>query len=352
MQVTESLRQLLALRLLKNMDAKTFHRGLTAFGGVEGLFRMRAKECGAKTHADAVEKELELVLRAGVEIVTYFDERYPALLREIFDPPILLYIKGKLPADTVICLGVVGSREATPHGLELATVVGRDLAAAGAAVVSGLARGIDSAAHRGALEAKGLTVAVMGCGLSHTYPPENKKLAEEIVEKGALVSEFPMKAGPELYHFPMRNRIISGLSRAVAVVEAREKSGALITADFALEQGRDVYVFPGNAGSKKTLGSNDFLKQGAIPVTDASEILRDHGLAPASKERASARKVALSKEEDSLLCLLREAESLHVDEIVEKSRLSPQKTMTLLTTLAVKGAVKELPGKYFAERAS
>jgi DNA processing protein len=348
-QVTESLKQMLALRLLKGMDARTFHRGLTAYGGFDGFFRTKAKECAVKAHADALERELELARASGVEIVTYFDDRYPALLREIFDPPILLYIKGKLPADSAVCIGVVGSREATPHGLELAAAVGRDLAAAGAAVVSGLARGIDSAAHRGALEAGGLTVAVMGCGLSRIYPSENKKMAAEIAENGALVSEFPMKTGPQLHHFPMRNRIISGLSRGVAVVEAREKSGALITADFALEQGRDVYVFPGNAASKKTLGSNDFLKQGAIPVTDAFEILRDYGLAPAGKSGPSARKTALSAEEDALLRLLREAESLHVDEIVEKSRLSPQKALTALTTLSVKGAVRELPGKFYRE---
>ena len=218
-------------------------------------------------------------------------------------------------------------------------------------VVSGLARGIDSAAHRGALEADGRTIGVLGCGLSRMYPPENKKLAEEITRKGALISEFLMKEGPNLHHFPMRNRIISGMSRGLVVVEAREKSGALITVGCALEQGRDVYVLPGNAGSKKTLGSNELLKQGAIFVTDASDVLVDFGITMKKKTsaRSGIQSFELSKEESDLLRLLDCAESLQLDEIVEKSSFSPQKTMTLLTALAVKGAVRELPGKYFLE---
>ena len=360
MNVTEKLRQILALKLLKNMGGKSFQNGITAFGSVEGLLRTKAKDwkgvevlCRVERaplddegHWKAVDKEIELAASQGTKIITCFDDDYPALLKEIFDPPILLYVKGALPKDSAVYLAVVGSREASPHGLEMAAVMGRDLAGAGAVVVSGLARGIDSAAHRGALET-GRTVAVLGCGLARMYPPENKKLAEDISKKGALVSEFAMKDGPELFHFPMRNRIISGLSRALVVVEAREKSGALITVGYALEQGRDVYVLPGNAGSKKTLGSNGLLKQGATPVTDAAEILEDFGLKPKDKKTRPAK--VLSKEEGSLLLLLAEAETLHVDEIVERSELSPHKTMTLLTSLAVKGAVRELPGKYFSE---
>ena len=283
MNITERLRQLLVLRLLK-MDARTFHKALATFGSVEGVLRAKKSE---STDAvwKAADKEIELASSSGVRIVTFFDEDYPALLKEIFDPPTHLYIKGELPANSDTCLAVVGSREASVHGLDMAHAMGRDLAAAGAVVVSGLARGIDSAAHRGALEAKGRTVAVLGCGLSRMYPPENKKLSEEIAKHGAVVSEFPMKEGPKLHHFPMRNRIISGLSRALVVVEAREKSGALITVGCALEQGREVYALPGNAGSKKTLGSNGLLKQGAALVTDASDILLDFGLVPKEKRQ-------------------------------------------------------------------
>lgn len=345
MRVTERLRRAMALRLVKNMGGRTFRDGLTRFGSLEAFCRARSAE--VKANEKAAEKEIEKAARAGVEIVTFSDGNYPALLKELFDPPVLLYVKGSLPGDARVCLGVVGSREASVHGLDLARETGRELAAAGAVVVSGLARGIDSAAHEGALDADGLTVAVLGCGLARMYPPENRKLAGRIAAKGALVSEFLMEEGPKLHHFPMRNRLISGLSRGVAVVEAREKSGALITADFALEQGRGVYVFPGNAGSKKTLGSNNLLKEGATPVTDASEILEDFGLRSRTKKAVNAPPV--SGEEDGLLALLREAETLHLDEIVEKSLLSPQRTMTLLTSLAVRGAVRELPGSYFTE---
>lgn len=365
MNVTEKLRQILALRMLKNMGGKAFQNGLTAFGSIEGILGAKAKDwkqvevlgrldrapLSDKAHWNAVDKEIEFAAISKVSIVTFFDENYPALLKEIYDPPILLYVHGKLPKNSETCLAVIGSREASLHGLEMAKVMGRDLAAAGAVVVSGLARGIDSAAHRGALEADGRTIGVLGCGLSRMYPPENKKLAEEITKKGALISEFLMKEGPKLHHFPMRNRIISGMSRGLVVVEAREKSGALITVGCALEQGRDVYALPGNAGSKKTLGSNELLKQGAIFVTDASDVLADFGLTPKEKKspRSGRHASELSKEESGLLRLLDCAESLQLDEIVEKSSLSPQKTMTLLTALAVKGAVRELPGKYFVE---
>ena len=347
MNVTEKLRQLITLRFLK-MDARTFHKALATFGSVEGILRAKKTECTDLVWK-AADKEIELAHSSGVRIVTFFDEDYPALLKEIFDPPTHLYIKGALPANSDTCLAVVGSREASVHGLEMASLMGHDLAAAGAVVVSGLARGIDSAAHRGALEAKGRTVAVLGCGLSRMYPPENKKLSEEISKHGALVSEFPMKEGPKLHHFPMRNRIISGLSRALVVVEAREKSGALITVGCALEQGREVYALPGNAGSKKTLGSNGLLKQGAVLVTEAADVLLDFGLAPKEKKSSARRTIALSAEEKALLRFLDGAQSLQLDEIVEKSALGPQKTMTLLTALAVKGAVRELPGKYFLE---
>lgn len=362
-QVTESLKQLLAFRLMKNMGAAAFRNGLTAFGsvegilgakakdwaGVEGLGKLSRRELDDPKHRLVVDREIETAARAGVEIIGFFDGRYPSLLKEIFDPPMILYVKGSLPDGSLTNLAVVGSRNASWQGLRLASEVSKELAGAGAVVVSGLARGIDSAAHRGALEAKGLTVAVLGNGLSTVYPPENKKLLNEIAACGAVVSEFPMSEPPKPMNFPMRNRLISGLSRAVLVVEAREKSGALITVDFALEQGRDVYVFPGQAGSKRAVGSNGLLKQGARPVTDAAEILRDFGLPRQKRFRPAAKhESALNPEEKKLLKVLKKAESLHVDEIIEKSPLSPQQTLTLLTTLSIKGAVLELPGKYFA----
>jgi DNA processing protein len=364
MKVTEKLRQILALCLVKNMGPRGFANGLMVFGSLEGFFQNGAKNwnkveglsrldpsaLGTKASWKAVDQEIETAVAQKTSLITVLDKEYPALLKEIYDPPILLYVKGALPEEASVCLAVVGSREATPHGIEMATSLARDLAGAGAVIVSGLARGIDSAAHRGALEA-GRTVAVLGGGLSKIYPSENRKLAEQIAEQGALISEFPMGTDPRPQYFPMRNRIISGLSRAVVVVEARQKSGALITVDCALEQGRDVYALPANAGSKKAEGSNELLKQGARFVMTAEDILRDFHLKKTSRRSSVAKDSAeLDEEEKRLLRLLKRSETMHLDELVQKSDLSPQKAMILLTTLAVKGAVMELPGKYFKEK--
>ena len=366
MKITEKLRQVLALCLVKNMGPRAFANGLMAFGSLEGFFQNSARNwtkveglhrlnpsgLGTKACWEAVDKEIETAATRKTDILTFFDKEYPALLKEIHDPPLVLYVKGVLPENRSVCLAMVGSREATRHGLDTAAALARDLAGAGAVVVSGLARGIDSAAHRGALEA-GRTVAVLGSGLSKIYPPENRKLADEILAKGAVISEFPMETEPLPRNFPMRNRIISGLSRAVIVVEARRRSGALITADYALEQGRDVYALPAYADSKKAEGSNDLLKQGARFVTSVEDILNDFHMKKNSP-RPSARKsrAVLDGEEKDLIRLLRDAERMHVDELVQKSEWPAQKTMTLLTSLAMKGAVRELPGKYFEENAS
>jgi len=365
MKITQRLRQVLALRLVKDMGPRAFANGLLAFGSLEGFFQNSAKNwakveglcrldpAGLATKAcwEAVDGQIETAASQKTDIVTFYDKEYPVLLKEIHDPPMLLYVKGTLPANNNVYLAMVGSREATSHGLEMAVSIARDLAGAGAVIVSGLARGIDAAAHRGALEA-GRTVAVLGSGISKIYPSENRKLAEVISEKGAVISEFPMETGPLPQYFPMRNRIISGLSRAVIVVEARQKSGALITVDFALEQGRDVYALPANAGSKKAEGSNELLKQGARFVTSSEDILNDFHLKKhLARGNSRKKRVALDPEEKELIRLLRRDETMHLDELVEKSELSPQKAMTLLTSLAVKGAVKELPGKYFTESA-
>jgi DNA processing protein len=360
--VTESLRQILALRLLKGMGPVAYRNGLVAFGSVdgilqadeaswkkvEGLHKLDRRALDDPKHWLAVDREIELAIRAKADIVTQSDRRYPALLKEIYDPPIILYVKGRLPEDSEICIAVVGSREASWQGLKLSSDFARDMAASGAVIVSGLARGIDTAAHRGALEAKGVTVAVLGNGLSGVYPPENKKLAGQITQAGAVVSEFTMDEPSKPGNFPLRNRIISGLSRAVLVVEARQKSGSLYTVDAALENGREVYVLPGTAGSARTAGSNGLLKQGAKLVTEPSEILKDLGFG-GKKRKAKPSRPALEAEEKELLKLLKKADTLHLDEIVEQSALGPQKTMTLLTAMAVKGAVRELPGKYFSE---
>jgi DNA processing protein len=347
MNITQKLRQVVALTLVPEMGPVAFKNGLTAFGSLEGLLGARISERRREKIFDAADREIEKAFSRKVSLVTFFDEEYPSELKEIYDPPILLYVQGHWPAPVHPKIAVVGSRQASLYGLRMAETIARDLAASGAVVVSGLAKGIDTAAHRGALSAKGLTLAVQGCGLSTVYPHENKKIAQEIVERGALVSEYSMDIAPKAGNFPVRNRIISGLSRAVFVAEAREKSGALITADLALEQGRDVYALPGQADSAKSQGSNHLLKQGARFITGAEDILQDYAMEFRKSKGVSRKKIAVTDEEKKMLRCLEGVEALHLDDLIEKSEFPAPKAIGLLSMLTLKGAVQELPGKYF-----
>jgi len=203
------------------------------------------------------------------------DKDYPTNLRYIYDPPATVYLKGNIVPEDNIAIAIVGSRRATHYGLKNAKSLAFELAVRGITIVSGLARGVDSAAHRGALEAKGRTIAVLGSGLNVIYPKENERLAEEIAQNGAVISEFPLDAGPQRYHFPRRNRVISGLSLGVVVVEAAQKSGALITANCALEQGREVFALPGKIDSFTSRGTHDLIKQGAKLVESIEDIIEE-----------------------------------------------------------------------------
>ena len=353
------MRQTVALSLVKGMGPMAFKHALTVFGSVEGtlaataaewrkvqgLSRLDRREIEQRKLLEQADKEIEKAFTRQTDILTFFDDRYPAFLKEIHDPPILLFVKGKLPPSQKLNVAIIGSRAASLYGLKMAESIAHDLAVSGLVIVSGLAKGIDTAAHRGALKARGLTLAVLGGGISKLYPAENKKLAEQIVEKGAVISEYPMDMPPDPGYFPVRNRIISGLSRAVLVAEAREKSGALITADLALEQGREVYALPGHADSAKSQGSNRLLKQGAHFITGAEDILMDLHVTPGRK--ATNKRIPVTEEESQLLSYLEGEAPMHMDDIVAKSRLEPVKTMVLLSGLALKGAVRELPGKYF-----
>jgi DNA processing protein len=346
------------------MGPVAFKNGLMAFGSLEkilgaseaewrkvqGLARLERRELEERKLLDAADREIEKALKQEVEIITFFDESYPELLKEIYDPPILLFAKGKLPSSQKLNIAIVGSRLASLYGLKMAESIAYDLALSAMVIVSGLAKGIDAAAHRGALAAKGLTIAVLGSGLSRIYPSDNKKMAAQIGQTGALLSEYPMDAAPRRENFPMRNRIISGLSRAVLVAEAREKSGALITADLALDEGREVYALPGHVDSVKSRGSNWLLKQGARFVTGSVDILRDFHLTPGEPKPAGKKNILVTEEESQLLQCLEGESPLHMDEIVSKSQMAPVKTMVLLSGLALKGAVRELPGKYFIRK--
>lgn len=245
--------------------------GLRSVKGIGPSIAKAVKNAGSDYD---VEKEIALAEKSGVVILTVFDEDYPERLKNIYDPPVILYVKGSIKKEDSLAVSIVGSRKCTYYGMNMADNIAEKLAFSGVTVVSGLARGIDTAAHKGALKS-GRTIAVLGSGLGNIYPAENKPLSEKIAQNGAVVSEFPMHMPPNKNNFPQRNRIISGLSAAVLVVEAANKSGALITADFALEQGRDVFAVPGAAGRLSSAGTNSLIKQGAKLIDSAEDILEE-----------------------------------------------------------------------------
>jgi len=304
---------------------------------------------GAEDEKD-LDQELGLAKRLGVTIISTLDKSYPKSLKEIFSPPKILYLKGKMLEDNEFAVAIVGSRRASLYGIATAERLGYELASRGVVVVSGFARGIDTAAHKGALKAYGRTIAVLGNGLSTVYPPENKDIAAQIVgAQGALVSEFSMKTPPIAQNFPRRNRIISGFALGVIVVEASQRSGALITADFAMEQGRDVFAVPGKIDSATSAGTNELIKQGAKLVQNADDVLQELNLKiDCSKERAKEElpNPNLTSEESAIYGKLSD-EPRYVDEIAKEARFSIDKTVDSLLRLQIRKLVKELPGKTF-----
>ena len=279
------------------------------------------------------------------------EAEYPAHLREIPAPPDRLWVRGGLVDEDALAVAIVGSRRATPFGLELAERLAGDLAARGITVVSGLARGIDSAAHRGALEAGGRTIAVLGSGVDVVYPPENRRLAARIAEQGALVSQFAPGAPALAHHFPVRNRIIAGLSLGVVVVEAAEQSGTLITAGHAGDLGREVMAVPGRAGSPTSRGTHKLIRDGAALVESWEDVV---ALLPA-RWRACMAAVAppsspRPEPEDSLLSLIG-AEPVSMEELIERSGLAASRAAARLLALELEGRIRQLPGKRFVRAA-
>ena len=325
---------------------------LRAAGSLTPLMARRLLEA---TRRFRIGQEIDEAHKKGVKIITIFDNNYPSLLKEIYDPPIVLYVKGEiLPCDQN-ALAVVGSRGASYYGLSCAQQFSSELARSGVTIVSGMARGIDTASHRACLDAGGRTIAVLGSGLNKIYPPENKDLFFQIAEQGAVLSQFPLNTAPLGRHFPVRNRIISGLSWGVLVVEASFKSGALITSRFALEQGREIFAVPGKMSSATSFGTNDLIKQGAKMVTNCSEILEDlrSHFTLVSLPRAEAPK---GKNENLDLCETKVLERLSddprtLDELVIKTGLGIPQLSSILTQLELKKVVKQLPGKNFVKTA-
>jgi DNA processing protein len=297
--------------------------------------------------------ELDRIRQFGAAVTTQESTLYPKALREIHAPPIVLYVWGELKERDHHAIGIIGARRTTHYGVESAKKLAYQLAYAGLTVISGLARGIDTAAHQGALAAKGRTIAVIGSGLAKLYPPENAALAEKIrAGNGAIVSEFSMEIEPDRQTFPMRNRIISGWSHGILVVEAGLNSGALITASQALEQGRSVYAVPGHINAPSAMGSNRLIQQGAKLVMDASDILDDlQILLPEAKPsaEAAARPLPPLSENERRIYDAIEATETSIDDITEKTLLPSATVSSTLLQLELKRLVKQLPGKYFVK---
>jgi DNA processing protein len=359
----------LALRRVKGLGCVGFKRLIEQFGDAGKIFAesRNTLEQVEDLRADAIDgivnfnewaeidDEINGVRAAGLSLVCYNDAGYPGRLRAIADPPPLLYVKGALtPADDR-AVAIVGSRSASDYGRRVARDLARGLAGVGFTVVSGMARGIDGIAHETALNAGGRTVAVLGSGVERPYPPEHDKLYQRIGDNGAVLAELPIGTKPMAFNFPARNRLISGLSLGVVVVEATEKSGSLITASLAVEQGREVFAVPGEVGSSRSRGAHRLIRQGAKLVESADDILEE--IAPQLLVRgAIARGTPLalppsaSAEARTIFAIVQEG-TLQVDDVIEKCGMAAPRVLQILLELELQGYVRQLPGKkYAAER--
>lgn len=295
-----------------------------------------------------LDKLIQKIDRLGASVLTLDDPDYPALLRELPDAPAVLYIKGSLSADDQWAVAFVGTRRSTVYGRDVTCDLVTPLVHAGITIVSGLALGIDAAAHKAALDAGGRTIAVLGCGIDLVYPPDHRKLAAAIMDSGALVTEFPPGTPPEGKNFPVRNRIVSGLSLGVVVVEAPESSGALLTADIAAEQGRDVFAVPGNLTSKSSMGANRLIQNGAKLVISADDIMDELNLTRGTIEtRTQIRQVAPANPIEAALMGHLTEEPLHIDEICQLSGLPITQVSSNLTLMELKGMVRRVEGMMY-----
>jgi len=293
------------------------------------------------------QKFLEKIKIKNIKVITLADKTYPELLRQIADAPPVLYIKGEIRQEDSLAIAVVGTRKISPYGREVTEILTRDLAASGLTIVSGMARGVDTLAHKTAIEAGGRTIAVLGCGVDLIYPPENRGLYEEIIQHGAVVSEVPPGKYVARGIFPARNRIISGLSLGVLVTEGAEDSGSLITARDAANQGREVFAVPGPITSSLSAGPSILIKEGAKLVYHVSDILEELDIKAKIKKQIAKRILPENPEEEKLLKILGEGQ-LHIDEIVRISGMETGKVSSLLTLMEIKGKVKNLGGMIYA----
>lgn len=336
-------------KLISHFGSPTsiFSASLRELKGVDGVGKKKAEAIKNFHDIKSVEDEVERLNVMGIRTVMFYSEDYPEMLKGIHDAPIVLYIKGEIKKEDRYAIAIVGSRKSTDYGVSVTMSIATELAGMGFTIVSGLARGIDTSAHTGAVRCGGRSIAVLGSGIDVPYPPENKGLMERISQSGFVMSEFPLGTGPNRENFPRRNRLISGLSMGVLVVEAGTDSGALITANHALEQGREVFSIPGNINSPTSSGTNELIKAGAKVVVSARDILEE--LAPVLKGFIKFKekvKITLSGEEETLSKILSGVPT-HVDDISRQSRMPASKILSVLLSLELKGIVRQTEGSKF-----
>jgi DNA processing protein len=296
---------------------------------------------------DSLRRQYDIVEKLGITILPYYSSAYPRWLKQTEHFPPILFVRGSILADDETAVAVIGTRGATVYGKGIAESFAAEFAQAHVTVVSGMARGVDTAAHRGALKNNGRTIAVLGCGIDRCYPPENKGLMADIIQHGAVVSEFTIGTPPRAQNFPKRNRIISALSKAVVAIEAKEKSGVMNTISWALQQNKDVYAIPGNIYSKTSQGTNRLIKEGAIPVTSAAEVLESLGIRYATIERAA--KEVIMTEAEKLVWDALSHEPMYLDTLSEHLNCPTSSILNTLLGLEIKGLVKQLPGMMFVK---
>jgi len=363
----------LALALTPGLGSRLSARVLRKFGSPDGVFRAPLADlesCNLPAEAGQsivkkesfkrAEKELDGVRKiANCRLLNWTEPEYPQTLLQIYDPPVLLYVRGDVQVLNLPSLGIVGTRRPTLYGTQMAQRLGRELAARGLVITSGLARGIDAIGHQGALDVHGRAIGVLGTGIDVCYPKENKKLYEKVLERGAIISEFPLRTHPAPENFPVRNRIVAGMPLGVVVIEGAQYSGSLITARLAMEFGREVFGVPGNVTQPVSFAPNQLIKQGAKLVTNADDVIEElptpvraalvQAEQPEAEQRNLLAAASLNGSEKKLYELLRADEPKPIDDIVERSGLNSSEVLATLFNLEMKGIIRQLPGKQFSK---
>jgi DNA processing protein len=363
----------LALSLTPGLASRLSARLLRRFDSPDGVFRASLAELEAcnlpgsvaqavfkKEAFKRAEKELAAVRRiAGCRLLNWTEPEYPQSLLQIYDPPVMLYVRGDPQILNLPSISIVGTRKPTLYGTQVAERLGRDLAARGLVIVSGMARGIDAIGHQGAMSANGRAIGVLGTGIDICYPKENKKLYEKVLERGAIIGEYPLGTHPAPENFPVRNRIVAGIPLGVIVVEGAQYSGSLITARLAMEFGREVFGVPGNVTQPASFAPNQLIKQGAKLVAGAEDVIEElptpvrAALVQAEQPEAEQRNLllaaSLNTSEKKLYELLSAEEPRHIDDIVERSGLNSSEVLATLFDLEMKGIIRQLPGKQFSK---